>query len=90
MSVEQVQNLSTEALRQNQKVNIVGFVKDFQPPVKTKGPGTYLAIFTVSYTPANWKRLEMFHPYCGFFCSLWILWPQDLHLWLAGKTAKGP
>jgi hypothetical protein len=39
LTVEQIQNLSSAAIKAGQKVNIVGFTKDYQPPVQSRGTG---------------------------------------------------
>jgi hypothetical protein len=39
LSIKQFQNLENKALKGGQIVNVVGFLKDFQPPVLTKGSG---------------------------------------------------
>jgi protection-of-telomeres protein 1 len=38
-TIEEIQNLPNEDLQKKIIVSVIGFVKDFQPPVPTKGPG---------------------------------------------------
>jgi hypothetical protein len=38
-TIEEIQNLPDEDLKKKKIVSVIGFVKDFQPPVQTRGPG---------------------------------------------------
>jgi hypothetical protein len=34
--------MSSDSIRAGEMVSVMGFVKDFQPPVRTKGSGMFL------------------------------------------------
>ena len=48
-TIEEIQNLPNEDLKKQILVSVIGFVKDFQPPVPTKGTSmiirSYLLFF---------------------------------------------
>jgi hypothetical protein len=39
LTIEQIQQLPSQALKDKQKVNVIGFLKDFQPPIRSQGTG---------------------------------------------------
>jgi hypothetical protein len=38
-TIEEIQNLPNEDIKNQIKISVIGFVKDFQPPVPTRGTG---------------------------------------------------
>lgn len=40
MSIEDIQSLPNQQIRDGRLVNLIGFVKDYQPPIQTRGSGT--------------------------------------------------
>jgi protection-of-telomeres protein 1 len=38
-TIEQIQNMPSDLIKAKSKVNVIGFVKDYRPPVQSRGPG---------------------------------------------------
>ena len=50
LSIKQVQELPNEALKLGQMVNVIGFLKDVQPPCKTSGTGMLVTFSGLQFT----------------------------------------
>jgi hypothetical protein len=40
-TIEQIQNMPSCSIKAGEMVSVIGFVKDFQPPVQTRGSGKF-------------------------------------------------
>jgi protection-of-telomeres protein 1 len=41
-TIEDIQGLPSDKIRAGEMVSVIGFIKDYQPPIRTKGPGKLL------------------------------------------------
>jgi protection-of-telomeres protein 1 len=42
-TIEKIQHLPSNLIKAGTMINVIGFVKDFQAPLRTKGTGTFCA-----------------------------------------------
>jgi protection-of-telomeres protein 1 len=49
-TIEQIANIPNDRLRMKPKVNVIGFIKDFQAPMRTRGTGLwYVQVYWLHY-----------------------------------------
>jgi protection-of-telomeres protein 1 len=48
-TIEEIQNLPNEDLKKQILVSVIGFVKDFQPPVPTKGTSMIICSYLLFF-----------------------------------------
>jgi hypothetical protein len=48
-TIEEIQNLPNEDLKKQILVSVIGFVKDFQPPVPTKRTGMIICSYSLFF-----------------------------------------
>lgn len=46
LSIENILNLPSDKVRTGAMVSVIGFVKDFQPPIPTRGTGMLLTLYS--------------------------------------------
>lgn len=90
-TIDQIQNkLSNEEIKKGVLVNVVGFIKDFQLPTKTRGTGIFLSIFLcqrikpISNPFLDWKcGLEIIDPsiqYESHGMNVDVFWATEQHM----------
>jgi hypothetical protein len=68
-SIEELVSMSSDRIKKNPLVNVIGMVEDYQPPIATKGSGINVRPCILNGLLII-RRFQMYHHSCGYVYTI--------------------